>query len=115
MRKAEECRKTKETDIKLTFEVDGGGFTRLDAGIGFFEHLLDGFARHPGSGRYIGRFHNTGDAAGVYSKGGGVPMRATAADMRTYCHNKGSQWYMLDLASWAAIQMLYLVEFADWD
>ena len=39
-------RKTKETDIKLTFEVDGGGFTRLDAGIGFFEHLLDGFARH---------------------------------------------------------------------
>ena len=45
-RKAHVNRKTKETDIKLTLHLDGGGQTQLDTGIGFFDHMLDGFARH---------------------------------------------------------------------
>lgn len=39
-------RKTKETDIQLTLNLDGTGRTNIDTGIGFFNHMLEGFARH---------------------------------------------------------------------
>lgn len=43
---ARQHRKTKETDINLTLNLGGCGTTQLDTGIGFFDHMLDGFARH---------------------------------------------------------------------
>ena len=43
---AEYTRKTKETDIYLSFDLDGRGNAKVDTGIGFFDHMLDGFARH---------------------------------------------------------------------
>ena len=43
---ARQHRKTKETNINLTLNLDGCGTTQLDTGIGFFDHMLDGFARH---------------------------------------------------------------------
>ncbi len=39
-------RKTKETNISITLNLDGQGKTNIHTGIGFFDHMLDGFARH---------------------------------------------------------------------
>ena len=46
MRQATVERNTKETKIKLTFNVDGTGTCKSKTGVGFFDHMLDGFARH---------------------------------------------------------------------
>ena len=45
-RTADYVRKTKETDITLSLELDGSGVSEIDTGIGFFDHMLEGFARH---------------------------------------------------------------------
>jgi imidazoleglycerol-phosphate dehydratase len=39
-------RKTTETDIKLTLNLDGGGASRIATGIGFFDHMLTLLAKH---------------------------------------------------------------------
>ena len=39
-------RTTKETDIEIILNLDGTGKTDIQTGIGFFDHMLEGFARH---------------------------------------------------------------------
>lgn len=39
-------RKTKETDIEAAINLDGRGKAEISTGIGFFDHMLDGFTRH---------------------------------------------------------------------
>lgn len=45
-RTASLTRNTKETQITLTLNLDGTGQTDISTGIGFFDHMLSGFARH---------------------------------------------------------------------
>ena len=58
MKRTATCeRRTKETQIQLTLGLDGTGKTSIATGIGFFDHMLDGFARH-------GLFDLTGAVSG---------------------------------------------------
>ncbi|MDX1962585.1 MAG: imidazoleglycerol-phosphate dehydratase HisB [Pirellulales bacterium] len=40
------ARKTAETDIQLTLNLNGGGNSQIQTGIGFFDHMLTLFAKH---------------------------------------------------------------------
>jgi imidazoleglycerol-phosphate dehydratase len=45
-RKASLKRKTRETDIKLALDLDGGGRSRIATGIGFLDHMLTSLSTH---------------------------------------------------------------------
>ena len=46
MRKATADRSTRETSISVSVDLDGTGASEIDTGIGFFDHMLELFARH---------------------------------------------------------------------
>ena len=47
-RTAEITRETKETQIRVSLDLDGTGSTSISTGVGFFDHMLDSFGRHAG-------------------------------------------------------------------
>lgn len=72
-----------------------------------------GFTKHPGSGRYVGKYNTGSD---YVSMSGLAPLVSiTRETARTNSAAKGNNWWQYDIATWNAIQMLYIVEFADWD
>lgn len=92
-------------------------FKIVDAGGKRYFYIADkatnGFAKHPGSGKYVGRYNTI---SGNYSKSGSAPLVSiTRAQARSGATGKGSKWSEYDIASWCAVWLLYLVEFADWD
>ncbi len=79
-------RKTKETDINVTLSLDGSGRAEVDTGIGFLDHMLEGFARHgffdleckvKGDLRVDG--HHTAEDTGIVL---GQSIREAAGDKR---------------------------------
>jgi len=47
-RTAEIARDTKETKVRAAVDLDGAGVCEVATGIGFFDHMLESFARHGG-------------------------------------------------------------------
>lgn len=45
-RRATITRKTKETDITISLDIDGTGRTSIDTGVPFLDHMMDAFGRH---------------------------------------------------------------------
>lgn len=73
----------------------------------------EGVAKHPGSGKYVARYITSG---GYVSKSGLSPLvNITRSQARTGSTAKGNGWHQFDFASYCAVSLLYLVEFADWD
>lgn len=72
-----------------------------------------GFEKHPGSGRYVGRYNTI---SGNYSRTGNDPIVSiTRSSARNGARGKGNKWALYDYASWCAVWLLYIVEYADWD
>lgn len=85
-----------------------------------------GFAKHPGSGRYVSRYVAGGigdppedgniDFETAVSRSGLAPfVNISRGDARSVARAKGDKWCQYDFATYSAIIMLYIVEFADWD
>lgn len=71
-RTAEVVRNTKETQITVRVDLDGSGVADVETGVGFFDHMLDSFARHSGIDLYVRTkgdlhidFHHTVEDTGI--------------------------------------------------
>ena len=72
-----------------------------------------GMTKHPGSGKYIGKY-TMDQASGGVSKTSCAPLyNVTRAKARTFA--KASKYHLYDFATYCAIIFLYIVEFADWN
>ena len=74
-----------------------------------------GMTKHPGSGKYIGKYHMNSGGNG-YSKTSQAPyVSITRATARSKAKSVGSKFRLYDFATYCAIIFLYVVEFADWN
>lgn len=73
-----------------------------------------GFTKHPGSGKYVGKYHAYSSA--FYScTGKAAEVNLTRAQFRANAKAIGSKFHLYDFATYCAIIWLYVVEFANWD
>lgn len=75
-----------------------------------------GFIKHPGSGKYVGKYH-CGNSYHMYSQSGqSATVNITRDNARNNVKaNIGSKFRLYDFATYCAIIFLYIVEFADWN
>lgn len=72
-----------------------------------------GMTKHPGSGKYVGRYHMNSNG---YSATGYSPyVNMTRATARNKAKSVGSKFHLYDFATYCAIIFLYIVEFANWN
>lgn len=72
-----------------------------------------GMTKHPGSGKYVGRYHMNSNG---YSATGYSPyVNMTRATARSKAKSVGSKFHLYDFATYCAIIWLYIIEFADWN
>lgn len=75
-----------------------------------------GMTKHPGSGKYVGRYHMNYNGLSAQSTTGVIPYAdVTRARARNAAKNNGSRYHLYDYATYCAIVFLYIVEFADWN
>lgn len=72
-----------------------------------------GFTKHPGSGKYVGRYHMFSNGRSMTNASPWVKM--TRADARSKAQGIGGKFHLYDFVTYCAIIWLYIVEFADWD
>ena len=101
MRTARVERKTKETDIALTLNLDGSGRTEISTGVGFFDHMLDAFSRFAlvdltlrCAGDLAVDAHHTVEDVGICL---GKALREALGD-RAGIRRTGSAWMPMDEA-----------------
>ena len=73
-----------------------------------------GMTKHPGSGKYIGRYTCGFDEYGSQT-GYDPTVNITRAKARAGAKAVGSKFHLYDFATYCAIIFLYIVEFADWN
>lgn len=87
-------------------------------GKGYFyisDRPINGFVKHPGSGKYIGKYHGT-NLNPVTSRSGEVPLvNLKRYEFRERAKNAGPKFHLYDFATYCALIWLYIVEFADWN
>ena len=72
-----------------------------------------GFTKHPGSGKFVGRYHMNSDG---YCNSGQPPyVNMTRAVARSKAKNNGGKFCLYNFATYCAIIWLYVMEFADWN
>ena len=93
MRKASVDRKTRETDISVSLDLDGTGASDVATGIGFLDHMLESFAKHAGfdltvraKGDLHIDFHHTTEDTGIAIGQGIAKALGDRAGIRRFGH-----------------------------
>ncbi|MEO1407316.1 MAG: imidazoleglycerol-phosphate dehydratase HisB [Pseudomonadota bacterium] len=92
-RKATVSRKTKETDITVTLDLDGTGVSDIETGVGFFDHMLESFSKHSGIDLHIRTkgdlhidMHHTVEDTGIVMGGALVEALGDFGGITRYGH-----------------------------
>lgn len=85
-RRAERTRTTKETDITVRLDLDGTGVADVATGIGFLDHMLEGFAKHSSIDLFVRAtgdlhidMHHTTEDVGIVM---GLALREAVGDAK---------------------------------
>lgn len=74
---------------------------------------IQGMQKHPGSNKYISKYKVN---SSIISKSGATFYTSQSiSSATTKCANKGAGFHLCTIQAWSAVQLLYLVEFANWD